>query len=67
MDAKQIENSTQEARQARKLSSREDIDPMVQRYRGHIDAIVVEAVVVVEASRAVAMSTSLATQGAYTS
>ena len=88
MDAKQIENSRQEARQARKLSSQEDIDPMVQRYHGHhqeyplrllhivamiwmtargddvtmIDAIVVEAVVVVEAARIVAMSTSLATQ-----
>ena len=30
MDAKQIENSRQEARQARRLSSREDFDPMVQ-------------------------------------
>ena len=75
MDAKQIENSRQESRQARRLSSQEDIDPMVQLYRGHhqecplrllhivamirmtaqgddattIDAIVVEAVVVVEA------------------
>ena len=88
MDAKQIENSRQEARQARRLNSRGDIDPMVQRYRGHhqeyplrlphivamirmtvrgddgttIDAIVVEAVVVVEAARVLAMSTSLATQ-----
>ena len=74
MDAKQIENSRHEARQARRLSY-----PMVQRFRGHhqecplrllhivamirmtvrgeIDAIVVEAVVVVEAARVVAMST----------
>ena len=85
MDAEQIENSRQEARQARRLNSREDIDPMVQRYRGHhqeyplrllhivamirmtvrgddattIDAIVVEAVVVVEAARVVARSTLL--------
>ena len=28
-------NSRQEARQARRLSSKEDIDPMVQLYRGH--------------------------------
>ena len=72
----------------RRLSSEEDIDPMVQPYRGlhqecplrllhivamirmtvrgddatTIDAIVVEAVVVVEAARVVAMSTSLETQ-----
>ena len=35
MDAGSIENLKPEARQERRSSSREDFDPMVQRYRGH--------------------------------